>query len=141
MKNRTIVVSILLSATLVVSQQLVWAQEQRQAPMQGRGQGRGGMMMSAEERAKQLKEQLSLSDEQTKKVTTILEESQKKMREMRGSFQGDFDAGRKAMQQMQAKQDSTIEALLNKDQLNKYGELKKQRQQRMQGMQQRRQGN
>lgn len=132
MKNRNIFMSALVMTMVVVFQQLAWAQ--------GLGQGRGGMMMSPEERAKQLKEQLSLTNEQTTKVTKIFEESQKKTMEMMGSFQGDRDAARKAVQQMQAKQDSTIEALLNKDQLKKYGELKKQRQQRMQQMQQRRQG-
>lgn len=132
MKSRNILMSALMVTMVVVFQQLAWAQ--------GMGQGRGGMMMSPEERAKQLKEQLSLTKEQTTKVTKIFEASQKQTMEMMGSFQGDRNAARKTMQQVQAKQDSTIEALLNKDQLNKYGELKKQRQQRMQGTQQRRQG-
>lgn len=141
MKNRMVVVEIFLASLLVFSQQLVVAQEkeQRQAPPQGRGQGRG-MMMSPEDRAKQLKEQLTLSDEQTTKVQKIFEDNQKKMTDMRASFQGDFDGVRAAMQAMQAKQDSSIETLLTKDQLKKYDGVKKERQQRMQNMQ-RRQGN
>ena len=144
MKNRLIVAGILLAAMLVVCQQLVVAQEEQKqtAPPQGQGQGRGGrgMMASPEERAKQLKEQLSLSDEQTTKVQKIFEENQKKMTDMRASFQGDFDGMRAAMQVMQAKQDSSIEKLLTADQVKKYEGVKKERQQRMQNMQ-RRQGN
>lgn len=111
--------------------QLAWSQ--------GPGQGRG-MMMTPEERAKQLQERLSLTDEQTAKVTKIFEASQKKAMEMMGSFQGDREAARKAMQEMQAKTDKEIEALLTKEQVKKYEELKKERMQRMQQMQQRRQG-
>ena len=145
MKNKTIVLGIILAAMLVVSQQFVVAQEQqKQAPPpqgQGRGPGgRGGMMASPEERAKQLKEQLTLSDEQTTKIQKIFEENQKKMTDMRASFQGDFDGMRAAIQTIQAKQDSTIETLLTKDQMKKFEGVKKERQQRMQNMQ-RRQGN
>ena len=143
MKNRLVVAGILLASMLVVCQQLVVAQEQQQKqtpPPQGQGRGGRGMMVSPEERAKQLKEQLTLSDEQTTKVQKVFEENQKKMTDMRASFQGDFDGMRAAMQVMQAKQDSTIEKLLTEDQLKKYEGVKKERQQRMQNMQ-RRQGN
>ena len=120
----TIVVMMLLFA-----QQVTWAQAQG-----------WGMMLSPEERAKQLQEQLNLTDEQTAKVTKIFEASQKKAMEMMGSFQGDREAARKAMQEMQAKTDKDIEALLTKEQAKKYEKLKKERAQRMQQMQQRRQG-
>ncbi len=99
-----------------------------------------GMMLTPEERAKQLQERLNLTPEQTAKVAKIYEASQKKAMEMMGSFQGDREAARKAMQEMQAKTDKDIEALLTKEQAKKYEELKKERAQRMQQMQQRRQG-
>ncbi len=144
MKSRNILMSLVLVAMLVVSQQLVLAQEQQQKqapPLQGRGQGRGGMMMSPEERAKQLKERLSLSDEQTAQVQKIFEESQKKMMAMRDSLRGDFDAMRKVVQEVTEKTDKDIKTLLTEEQVKKYDEVIKQRQQRMQqGMQQRRQG-
>ncbi|HLF19922.1 MAG TPA: hypothetical protein VI704_03955 [Bacteroidota bacterium] len=133
MKNKSFVLGMILAATLVVSQQVVVAQ-------QGQGRGQGRAMMSPEDRVKQLKEQLTLTDDQTTKVQKIFEENQKKMTDMRASYQGDFDGMRAAMQLMQAKQDSTIEKLLTADQLKKYEGVKKERQQRMQNMQ-RRQGN
>lgn len=121
----------LVLALLFVSQ-FAWSQ----------GQGRG-MMMTPEERAKLLQERLTLTDEQTAKVAKIYEASQKKAMEMMGSFQGDREAARKAMQEMQAKTDKEIEALLTKEQLKKYEAFKKERMQRMQsprGGEQRRQG-
>ncbi|MGH2566787.1 MAG: hypothetical protein ACRDGA_00485 [Bacteroidota bacterium] len=129
MKSRNVLSMVLLIAFVSTIPQLLPWQETRQ--------GRS-MMMPPEERAKRLKEQLSLSDEQTKKATKIFEESQKKMTGMRDSLQGDFEVMRAAMQQMQAKQDSTIEAMLNKDQLKKYEELKQERQKRMQRTERRR---
>jgi Spy/CpxP family protein refolding chaperone len=126
MKTAQGLFGLVIVFALLLVQQMAWAQ----------GQGRG-MMMSPQERAQQLKERIALTDEQTAKVAKILEESQTKMMEMMGSFQGDREAARKAMQEVQAKQDKAIEALLTKDQLKKYEELKKER---MQRMQQRRQG-
>ena len=91
-----------------------------------------GMRMTPEERAKQLKEQLSLNDEQTTAVTKIYTDAQKLMQEKMGDFQGDRDAMRKFFQANNAKSDSLIKALLTKDQVKKYEEIQKERMQRMQ---------
>ncbi|MCI0559666.1 MAG: hypothetical protein MN733_14330 [Nitrososphaera sp.] len=114
MKNR-LVFSFVLLALLSVA-----------AVAQGRG------MRSPEERAKQLKEQLTLTDDQTVKVLKIFEEGQKKMQEMMSNNTGDRDAMRKSFMETAAKQDSLIEKLLTKEQLTKYEALKKERRQRMQ---------
>lgn len=90
-----------------------------------------GMMRSPEERAKQLKEQLKLDDEQTKKVEEIFKSAQEKMQEAMGNAQGDRDAMRKIMMDIRAKGDKEIEALLTKDQKKKYNEVKKEREKRM----------
>lgn len=90
-----------------------------------------GMRMSPEERTKQLKEQLKLDDEQTKKIEEIFKSAQEKMQEAMGNAQGDRDAMRKMMMDMRAKADKEIEALLTKDQKKKYDELKKEREKRM----------
>ena len=89
------------------------------------------MRMKPEERAKALKDSLSLSDEQAAKVTKIYEAQQAEMREKMGELQGDRDAMRQAMQAMTAKTDSLIGAVLTKDQLKKYQELQKQMRQPM----------
>jgi len=89
------------------------------------------MRMTPEERAKALKDSLSLSDQQVVKITKIYEAQQAEMREKMGELQGDRDAMRQAMQAMTAKTDSLVGAVLTKDQLKKYQELQKQMRQRM----------
>ncbi len=59
-----------------------------------------GMMRSPEERAKQLKEQLKLDDEQTKRVEGVFKSAQEKMQETMDNAQGDRDAMRKMMMEI-----------------------------------------
>lgn len=113
MKNRLVLVAALL-ALLQVS-----------ALAQGRG------MRSPEERAKQLKEQLTLTDDQVVKVKKIFEDGQKQAMDMMGSNMGDRAAMREVMMKITAKQDSLIEKLLTKEQTAKYTTVKKEREERM----------
>ena len=92
-----------------------------------------GMRRSPEERAKQLKEQLSLNDEQTKKVTEIYTESQKAVMEKMQDGMGDRSVMREFMTKQTAKVDSLIGKLLTKEQAAKFEEVKKQRQQMRRG--------
>jgi len=92
-----------------------------------------GMRRSPEERSKQLKEQLTLTDEQTKKVTALYTESQKTVMEKMQEGMGDRDAMRAFMQKENEKLDKEIEKLLTKEQVPKYEEVKKQRQQMRRG--------
>jgi len=92
-----------------------------------------GMRRSPEERAKQLKEQLSLNDDQTKKVTEIYTESQKTVMEKMQEGMGDREAMRGFMTKQTGKVDSLITKLLTKEQAAKYEEVKKQRQQMRRG--------
>jgi Spy/CpxP family protein refolding chaperone len=99
-----------------------------------------GMRRTPEERAKILKDSLSLSDEQTSKITKIYEAQQKEMMEKMGELQGDRDAMRQLMQEVMTKTNKQIEAVLTKEQLKKFQELVKQQMQMRGRMQQRRQG-
>lgn len=92
-----------------------------------------GMRRSPEERAKLLKEQLSLNDDQTKKVTEIYTESQKSVMEKMSEGMGDREAMRDFMTKQTARVDSQIVKLLTKEQAAKYEEVKKQRQQMRRG--------
>ncbi len=112
MKQRWMVIPILIG--MMVLAQGVFAQGMRRTP---------------EERAKQLKEQLSLTDEQTTKVTELYKESQKVVMEKMQEGMGDRAAMREFMQKQNEKLDKSIEKLLTKEQLVKYEEVKKQRQQ------------
>lgn len=116
MKQRLMFIPILLG--LMVLSQVALAQ---------------GMRRSPEERAKQLKEQLSLNDEQTKKVTEIYTESQETVMAKMAEGMGDRDAMRSFMTNQTAKVDSLIGKLLTKEQAAKFEEVKKQRQQMRRG--------
>ncbi|MBM4161977.1 MAG: hypothetical protein FJ217_12885 [Ignavibacteria bacterium] len=97
------------------------------------------MRLTPEDQAKRIKDSLTLSDEQTAKVKKIYEAQQAEMMEKMSGAMGDREAMRSAMQEVMAKYDKQIEALLTKEQLKKYEELKKQRQQMRGRMQQQRQ--
>lgn len=87
-----------------------------------------GMRMSSEERVKRIKEQLSLSDEQTKQVKKIFDQSQEEMMEEMMVNQGDREAMRSAITKITEKTDKEIEKILNDKQKKKYEEVKKERQ-------------
>lgn len=88
-----------------------------------------GMRMSAEDRAKALKDSLALSDKQTEQVLVIFKEMGSKRQALTDSIQ-DRDARRDAMMTLMAKTDEKIESLLTKDQKEKYDVMKKAREAR-----------
>lgn len=79
-----------------------------------------------EERAKQLKEKLQLTDEQTQKITVILKDSQDRMKAAMDSAQGDRAKLRESRKDEMKKVDDQIKAVLTKDQAAKYEELQAQ---------------
>jgi TolA-binding protein len=95
-----------------------------------------GRMMSAEDRAEQLAKRLELNVEQKGQLLKVYQALQKEMQEKIPDLMGDREAMRKAMQEINAKGDKEIEKMLTKEQLVKYGEFKKERQQ-MRGRQRR----
>lgn len=97
------------------------------------GLAQGRMRMSAEDRAKILRDSLSLTDNQTKQVQKIYEDSQAEMQEVFQKNMGDRDAMRKAMTALNDKNDKKIETLLNDDQKVKFEKFKKDRAQMRQG--------
>ena len=92
-----------------------------------------GMRVTPKERADTLKVRLSLSDKQTEQVVKIFEDQQKEFQKIRESNMGDREAMRTAMTEITQKSDAKIEKLLDKDQMKKYEQWKKERAQRMQG--------
>jgi Spy/CpxP family protein refolding chaperone len=91
------------------------------------------MMRTPAERARQLKERLFLTEEQTIAVEIIFEERQKEVTAKMDSLMGDREAMRAFMTSQAAKTDEEIEGLLNEDQKKKYEELKKERRERRGG--------
>lgn len=91
-----------------------------------------GMRITPQERADTLKARLSLNDKQTEQVVKIYEEQQTEFEKMREENMGDRDAMRSAMTDIVQKTDKKIEKLLDKEQMKKFDEFKKERMQRMQ---------
>ena len=89
------------------------------------------MRFSPEERAKTLKDSLSLTDQQLVKVQKLLEEQQADMMMNFEINQGDREAIRKGMTEITEKTDKKLEALLDAKQKKKYEEMKKRRQMMM----------
>lgn len=88
-----------------------------------------GMRMSAEDRAKVLKDSLGLNDKQMEQVVSILKEMGSKRQALADSIQ-DRGARREAMMGLMAKSNEKIESLLTKEQKEKYEVMKKQREAR-----------
>ena len=101
-------------------------------PVSTLAQGRRGPG-NIEERVKNLKQQLSLTDEQTEKVKEIMETVQKKMQEEREKNQGDRESMREAMRKIMSETDDKIIEVLTPEQKKEYGKIIKERTERRQG--------
>lgn len=97
----------------------------------------GGQRMSPEERAKATTERLtnllSLKEEQKTKIGAIELDLNKQMEAKRQSIQGDREAMRAAMQEIDKVRDEKYKAVLTADQFKKYLNDKEERRQRGEG--------
>ena len=75
---------------------------------------------TAEEQVAELKTQLSLTDEQTEKITTLFTENEAKMKDAREKTREEMRAEREEL-------DKQVQALLTKDQQKTYQELQSKR--------------
>jgi hypothetical protein len=82
--------------------------------------------MSAEDRTKKLTEQLTLKEDQAKKVLAIYKRSEEDMRKIFESAEGDRESMRETMRTHREKVNKEIEALLTAEQKTKFEEIKKQ---------------
>ena len=87
--------------------------------------------MSVEDRVKILKDSLKLSDEQSSKITKILEDQREEMTTAMTENQGDREAMRSVMQGLMKKTDDKIKTILNKNQAKKYDKMVQERRARM----------
>ena len=88
------------------------------------------MQLSPEQRAKALKDSLTLSDEQLAKVVKIYQDADQKRKDAFSSGSDDRQARMQAMRSIMDTTDVKIEALLSDTQKSKYDDMKKQRQER-----------
>ena len=89
----------------------------------------GMMRATPEERAKMLKDSLSLNDDQTASLVTLFKAMSEKRQAVMDSLD-DRDARREAMMKLMSETDEKIEALLTPDQKTKYDAMKKEREAR-----------
>ena len=101
-------------------------------PPDGGGRGRG-MMMDPGRRSQTLKERLSLSDDQTSQVKSILEDSRTKMEALRSNSSLSQDDRRSQMMSIRKAENDKIEALLTADQKTKYEAMQQEMRGRMRG--------
>ena len=87
--------------------------------------------MSVEDRVKILKDSLKLSDEQSLKITKILEDQREEMTTAMNENQGDREAMRSVMQGIMKKSDDKIKTILSKVQATKYDKIVQERRARM----------
>jgi protein CpxP len=87
-----------------------------------RAQG-GGQRMSPADRAKQMQTQLKLSDDQTAKITAVLQMQSTKMDSVRTAANGDRDAMRSGMMPIRTKANDQIKAILTPEQATAYEKM------------------
>jgi periplasmic protein CpxP/Spy len=87
--------------------------------------------MSIEDRVKILKDSLKLSDEQSSKITKILEDQREEMTTAMSENRDNHDAMQTARQEIMKKTDEQIKSVLTEDQGKKYDEMLKARRARM----------
>ena len=91
----------------------------------------GGRNFDPEQRAKQLKKQLSLTDEQTTKITAIYKEQMTKMDSIRNAGNGDRQAMRGAMMPLMTATNDKVKAVLTAEQAEAYEKMQRERMERM----------
>jgi Spy/CpxP family protein refolding chaperone len=96
-----------------------------------RAQG-GGMRMSPADQAKQMQTSLSLTDDQTAKITAILQVQATKRDSIRTAANGDRDAMMAGMRPLMQNTQAQIKAVLTPDQQAAYQKMMDERRARMQ---------
>jgi hypothetical protein len=87
--------------------------------------------MSVKDRVAELKDCLSLTNNQVKKITVILDSADIQRKELFDQSDGDRDVMREKMISLMQETDVKIENLLTKEQKEKYSVMKKERRQQM----------
>ena len=115
MKKLSLIAAMALGG-LVACSTLATAQDAtNSAPKQGGKKG-----YSVEQRLEAMTTKLSLTDEQKPKVKAVLEESSKKMQEIRSDSSLDQAARREKMQPIMEEQNTKMKAILTDEQYPKY---------------------
>lgn len=113
--NKISLLAALTLGGLVVCSNMALAQDANKDAKKGGKRG-----FSVEQQMERMSEQLSLTDDQKPKVKAVLEESQKKMQEMRGDSSVPQDQRREKMQTLMQEQDKKLKGILKAEQYEKW---------------------
>ncbi len=119
MKHLKIVLAVTMLCAFLMFGLTALAQEQ-QGPPPGAQQRRG--MQSPQERADNLAKELTLTDDQKKKVLTALEDQQKQRQALMGDTSLSQEDRMTKMREISTKTNDAIKAVLNDEQKKKYDE-------------------
>jgi protein CpxP len=92
----------------------------------------GGMRRSPEEQAKRLKEQLSLTDDQTSKLVVILQGESKTRDSLMTAANGDRNVMMQGFRSMMEKRSAKIKSILTPEQVTAYDKMLAEQRSRMQ---------
>lgn len=124
MKSIRITKTVSIIASLFLLFAVIPALAQDNPSGYGMGGGhRGRAMATPQEKADHLSQALSLNDDQKAKVLSIYEDQDKQMSALRSNSDMSRQDRRTQMQQIHAKTETQIKALLNPDQAQKYDEM------------------
>ena len=93
----------------------------------GKGGGQGGGRQTTEQRLEQMTTDLSLTDAQKPKVKAVLEETSKKMQDIRGNGDVPQDQMREKMQPIMEEQTKKMKEILTPEQQTKWQEQQRSR--------------
>ena len=132
MKNLSVIFFVLVFAVTACLQQGGGTQQEENVQQREGTQQRGGQSLgTAEERAKAQTERMGnlveLTEDQKAKIETIEVELQKQMDARRQNSQGNMEAMRTAMQEIETTREAKYKEVLTDDQLRKYTEDRNQR--------------
>lgn len=117
MKKLSLIAALALGGLMACST-LVTAQDAPKDAPKDAAKGKKGY--SVEQRLEAMTTKLSLTDEQKPKVKAVLEESSKKMQEIRSDSSLDQAARREKMQPIMEEQNTKMKAILTDEQYPKY---------------------
>ena len=122
--NKIGLLAALTLGGLMVCSNMALAQDAKE----GKKDGKRGF--TVEQQMATMQEKLALTDAQKPKVKAVLEESQKKMQEMRGDSSVPQDQRREKMQALMKEQDKKLKDILTPAQFEKWQKEREQRRQK-----------
>lgn len=123
--NKLSLVAALALGGLMACASLATAQDNKDSKS-GSGQGQGRRGMSVDARMERLTTELSLTDAQKPKVKAVLEETQKKMRELRDDSSLSQDQRREKFTAVREDETKALKPILTPEQMEKYKNLPQQ---------------